>query len=53
MTAVLGGLPGKTGLKVVHCGGRTLEAKLSGMFISSCVSLQVAILRKSGPTHQC
>ena len=49
LTAVLGGPPGKTGLNVVHCGGRTLEAKLSGMFISSCVSLQVAIFEKIWP----
>ena len=31
--------------------GGTLKAKLSGIF-SSCLSLEVAILGKSGPTHQ-
>ena len=49
LTAVLGGHPGKTGVNVACCEGRTLEAKLSGIF-SSCLSLEVAILGKSG--HQ-
>ena len=49
--AVLGGPPGKAGVNVACCGGRTLEAKLSGIFIS-CGSLEGAILGKSGPTHQ-
>ena len=51
LTAVLGGPSGKTGVNVACSGGRTLEAKLSGIF-SSCLSLEVAILGKSGPTHQ-
>ena len=51
LTAVLGGHPGKTGVNVACCEGRTLKAKLSGIF-SSCLSLEVAILGKSGPTHQ-
>ena len=45
LTAVLGGHPGKTGVNVACCEGRTLEAKLSGVF-SSCLSLEVAILGK-------
>ena len=32
LTAVLGGHPGKTGVNVACCEGRTLEAKLSGIF---------------------
>ena len=51
LTAVLGGPPGKTGVNVACCGGRALEAKLSGI-LSSCLSPEVAILGKSGPTHQ-
>ena len=51
LTAVLGGHPGKTGVNVACCEGRTLKAKLSGLF-SSCLSLEVAILGKYGPTHQ-
>ena len=47
LTAVLGGSPGKTGVNVAHGGVRTLEAKFSGIFIN------VAILEKSGHTHQC
>ena len=50
LTAVLGGHPGKTGVNVAYCEGRTLKAKLSGIF-SSCLSLEVAILGKYGPTH--
>ena len=34
LTAVLGGHPGKTGVNVDCCKGRTLEAKLSGIFSS-------------------
>ena len=37
LTAVLGGHPGKTGVNVA-CGGRTLEAKILGIF-SSCAFL--------------
>ena len=33
LTAVLGG-PGKSGVNVACCGGRTLEAKLSEIFSS-------------------
>ena len=51
LTAVLGGHPGKIGVNVACCEGRTLKAKLSGIF-SSCLSLEVAILGKSGPTCQ-
>ena len=51
LTAVLGGHPGKTGVNVACCEGGTLKAKLLGIF-SSCLSLEVAILGKSGPTHQ-
>ena len=51
LTAVLGGHHGKTGVNVACCEGKTLKAKLSGIF-SSCLSLEVAILGKSGPTHQ-
>ena len=51
LTTVLGGHPGKTGVNMACCEGRTLEAKLSGIF--SSLSLGVAILGKSGPTHQC
>ena len=50
LTAVLGGHPGKTGVNVT-CEGRSLKAKLSGIF-SSCLSLEVAICGKSGPTRQ-
>ena len=35
LTAVLGGHPGKTGVNVACCEGRTLKAKLSGIFSSS------------------
>ena len=53
LTEVLGGHPGKTGVNVACCEGRTLKAKLSGIF-SRCLSLEVAILGKSGPTiSQC
>jgi len=51
LTAVLGGHHGKTGVNVACCEGRTLKAKLSGIF-SSCLSLEGAILGKSGPTLQ-
>ena len=51
LTAVLGGHPGKIGVNVACCEGGTLKAKLSGIF-SSCLSLEVAIWGKSGPTHQ-
>ena len=34
LTAVLGGLPGKTGVNVACCEGRTSEAKLSEIFSS-------------------
>ena len=34
LTAVLGGHPGKTGVNVACCEGRTLKAKLSGIFSS-------------------
>ena len=34
LTAVLAGHPGKTGVNVACCEGRTLEAKLSGIFSS-------------------
>ena len=51
LTAVLGGHHGKTGVNVACCERRTLKAKLSGIF-SSCLSLEVAILGKFGPTHQ-
>jgi len=51
LTAVLGGHPGKTGVNVACCAGRTLKAKLSGIF-SSCLYLEVAILGKFGPTCQ-
>ena len=51
LTAVLGGHPGKTGVNVAACEGGTLKAKPLGIF-SSFLSLEVAILGKSGPTHQ-
>ena len=35
LTAVLGGHPGKTGVNMACCEGRTLKAKLSGIFSSS------------------
>ena len=38
-------------VNVACCEGRTLKAKLSGIF-SSCLSLEVAILGQSGPTCQ-
>ena len=41
----------ENGVNVACCGGRALEAKLLGIF-SSCFSLVVAIVGKSGPTHQ-
>ena len=50
LTAVLGGHHGKTGVNAA-CEGRTLKAKLSGIF-SSCLSLEEAIWGKSGPTCQ-
>ena len=34
LTAVLGGHPGKTGVNVACCEGRTLKAKLLGIFSS-------------------
>ena len=34
LTAVLGGHPGKTGVNVACCEGRTLKAKLSEIFSS-------------------
>ena len=37
LTAVLGGHPRKTGVNVACCGGRTLEAKLLGIFSSACL----------------
>ena len=51
LTAVLRGHHGKTGVIVACCEGRTLRARLSGIF-SSCLSLEVAILGKSGPIRQ-
>ena len=51
LTTVLGGHPGKTGVNMACCEGRTLKAKPSGIF-SSCLSLEVAILGKSGSTHR-
>ena len=48
LTAVLGGHPGKTGVTVAYCEGRTLKAKLSGIF-SSYLSLEGAILGKIWP----
>ena len=51
LTAILGGHPGKTEVNVACFEGRTLKAKLSVIF-SSCLSLEVTILGKSGPTHQ-
>ena len=38
MAAVLGGPPGKAGVNVTCCEGRTLEAKLLGIFISGLFS---------------
>ena len=35
LTTVLGGHPGKTGVNMACCEGRTLKAKLSGIFSSS------------------
>ena len=52
LAAVLGGPPGKAGVNVVCCEGRTLEAKLLESS-SVCISLEVTILGNSGPTHQC
>jgi len=51
LTTVLGGHPGKTRVNVAYCEGRTLKVKLLGIF-SSCLSLEVVILGKSGPTRQ-
>ena len=51
LAAVLGGPPGKSGVNVACCGGRTLEAKLSGIFISMPFS-GGGHFGKSGPTHQ-
>ena len=31
-------IQGKQGVTVAHCGGRSLEAKLLGIFISMCSS---------------
>ena len=64
LTAVLGDIlgkqgrhPPKTGENVACCEGRTLKAKLLGIFSreysSACVPLEVATLEKSGPTRQC
>ena len=53
LTGVLGGYPGKTGSDVAHGSGvEDMEAKLLGIF-TACVSWEVAISGKSGPTHQC
>ena len=38
LAAVLGGPPGKAGVNVACCGGRTLEEKLLQIFISLCYS---------------
>ena len=38
LTAVLGGHLGKTGVNMACCGGRTLEAKLLGIFSSVPIS---------------
>ena len=52
LTAVLSGHPGKTGVNVACCEGRTLKAKALGNIQQQCLSLEVAILGKSGSTHQ-
>ena len=50
LTVVLGGSPGKTGVSVALVGeGHWRQS--SQECSSACVSLEVAILRKSGPTH--
>ena len=43
LTTVLGGHPGKTGVNVACHEGKTLKAKLLGIF-NSCLPLEVAIL---------
>ena len=52
LTAVLGGHPGKTGVNVAYCEGRTLKAKALRNIQQQCLSLEVSILGKSGHTHQ-
>ena len=47
----LEGLLGKKQVTVAHCGGKTLEAKVSGIIISVCSS-RGDHFGKSGPTHQ-
>lgn len=51
LTAVLGEAPGKTGVNVACCGGRHCKQS-SREYSAACLSLEVAILGKSGPTHQ-
>ena len=52
LTAVLGEHPGKTGVNVACCEGRTLKAKALRNIQQQCLSLEVSILGKSGHTHQ-
>ena len=44
-------LLGKYGVTVACCGGRTFEAKVSGIIMSEC-SFRGCHFEKSGPTHQ-
>ena len=53
MTGVLGQLPGKTGGDSGSLWGKDTGDKALGEFSSAYVSLEVVILGKSGPTHQC
>ena len=52
LAVVLGGPPGKTGVNVPCCGGRHWKQS-SWEYSAVCLSLEVAILGKSGPIHQC
>ena len=52
LTVVLGGHSEKTGVNVACFEGRTLKAKLSGIFSSSAFLWRWPFWEKSGPTHQ-
>ena len=52
LTAVLGGSPGKTGGDCGLLWGKGMGSKALGNIYQLCISLEVAILGKSGPTHQ-
>ena len=52
LTAVLGGSPGKTGGDCGTLSGEGIGSKALGNIQQQCLSLEVAILGKSGTNHQ-